>query len=130
MINKSMVCIFCHTFRQYRFHILTDVIFVLSDIYQLKSAMHKNAFSYSKTGPAPLWRGSESYSSAFYLVTLSEEIDCGRKYWEKKNTEPPKNYNVRSRKMRVCSPLPKFWNKIIQIYLSNQAVENLVSRLH
>ena len=42
--------------------------------------MHKNAFSYSKTGPAPLWLGSESYSSAFYLVTLSEEIDCGRKY--------------------------------------------------
>ena len=53
---------------------------MLSDIYQLKSAMHENAFSYSKTGLAPLWLGSESYSSAFYIVTLSEEIDCGRKY--------------------------------------------------
>ena len=53
------------------FHILTDVIFVQSDIYQLKSAMHKNVFSNSETGPAPVWLDSENYSSTFYLVTLS-----------------------------------------------------------
>ena len=47
--------------------------------------MHKNVFSYSKTGCAPLWLGSENYSSIFYLVTISEEIDCGAKYGEQKN---------------------------------------------
>ena len=34
------------------FRILTDVSFVRSDIYQLKSVMNRNVFSYSKTGPA------------------------------------------------------------------------------
>ena len=34
------------------FYILTAVIFARSDIYQLKSAMRKNVFSYSKTGSA------------------------------------------------------------------------------
>ena len=67
------------------FHILTDVIFVRSDIYQLKSTMHKKLFSYSKSGPAPVWLDSENYSSTFYLVILSEEIDCGRKNGEQKN---------------------------------------------
>ena len=67
------------------FHILIDVIFVWSDIYQFRSAMRRNVFSYSKTGPAPVWRDSENYSSSFYLVTLSEEIDFDRKYWEQKN---------------------------------------------
>ena len=67
------------------FHILTDVIFVRSDIYQLKSAMHKKLFSYSKSGPAPVWLDSENYSSTFYLVILSEKIDCGRKNGEQKN---------------------------------------------
>ena len=61
------------------------MIFVQSDIFQLKAAMHKNVFSYSKTGPAPLWQGSQNYSSTFYLVTLSKENDCGRKYGEHKN---------------------------------------------
>ena len=41
------------------FHILADAIFLRSDIYQLKSAMRKNVFSYSKTGPAPVWLDSE-----------------------------------------------------------------------
>ena len=67
------------------FHILTDVIFVRSDIYQLKSAMQKNVFSHSKSGPSPVWLDSENYSSTFYLVILSEEIDCGRKNGEQKN---------------------------------------------
>ena len=53
------------------FHILTDVIFVRSDIYQLKSI---EVFSYIKTGPAPVWLNSENYSKTFYLATLSEEI--------------------------------------------------------
>ena len=59
------------------FHILSDVIFVGSDIYQLKSAKLKNVFSYSKNGTAPVWLDSENYSSTFYLVTLSEEIAIG-----------------------------------------------------
>ena len=67
------------------FHVLTDVIFVRSDIYQLKSAMRRNVFSYSKTGPTPVWRDSKNYSSTFYLVTLSEETDFGRKYGEQEN---------------------------------------------
>ena len=37
------------------FHMLNDVTFVQSDIYQLESAMRKKLFSYSKTGPAPIW---------------------------------------------------------------------------
>ena len=67
------------------FHILIDVIFVQSDIYQLKLAMRKNVLLCSKTGPDPVWLDSENYSSTFYLVTLSEEIDFGRKYGEQKN---------------------------------------------
>ena len=62
------------------FHILADVIFLRSDIYQLKSAMRKNVFSYGKTGTAPVWLDSENYSSTFYLVILGEEIAFGRRY--------------------------------------------------
>ena len=36
------------------FHILADVIFLRSDVYQLKSAMRENVLLYSKTGPAPV----------------------------------------------------------------------------
>ena len=67
------------------FHILTDAIFVWSDIYQLKLAMRKNVSLYSETGSAPVWLDGENYSSTFYLVTLSEEIDFGWKYGEQKN---------------------------------------------
>ena len=52
------------------FHILTDVIFMESDIYQLKSAMRKNVFSYNKTSTAPVWLDRKNYSSSFYLVIL------------------------------------------------------------
>ena len=48
------------------FLILIDVIFVRSDIFQLKSAMRKNVFSYSKTCPASIWLDSENYSSTFH----------------------------------------------------------------
>ena len=77
------------------FHILTDVIFVQSDIYQLQSAMREYMFSYSKIGPAPVWLDSGNYSSIFYLVTLNEEIDCDRKYGgtkECKLTPPPLHF--------------------------------------
>ena len=67
------------------FHIWADVTFVRSDVYHLKSAMRRNVFSYSKTGPAPVWRDSKKYSSTFYLVTLSKEIDFDRKYGEQNN---------------------------------------------
>ena len=67
------------------FYILADIIFLQIDIYQLKSVMSKNVFSYSKTGPVPVWLDSGNYSSIFYLVTLVEEIDSGRKYGEQKN---------------------------------------------
>ena len=53
------------------FQILTDIIFVWSDIYQLKSI---KVFSYSKTVPASIWLDSENYSRTFYLATSSEEI--------------------------------------------------------
>ena len=53
-----------------------------SDIYQLKLAMRKNVFLYSKTDFASVWLDSKSYSSTFYLVALREEIDFGRKYGE------------------------------------------------
>ena len=62
------------------FHILTDVIFVLSDIYQLESAMRKNVFSYSKKGLASAWLDSENYSSTFYLVTLSKAKTLTKEY--------------------------------------------------
>ena len=68
------------------FSILADVIFVQSDIFQLKAVMRKNVFSYSKTGLASVaWLDIKNYSSTFHLVTLSEEIDCSRKYEEHKN---------------------------------------------
>ena len=41
-------------------------------------------FSYSKTGPAHVWLDIENYSSTFYLVTLSEELDCGGKMGNKR----------------------------------------------
>ena len=56
-----------------------------NDIYQLKSAMHKNVFSYSKIGSAPLSLDVKSYRSTFHLVTLSDKIGCGRKYEEQEN---------------------------------------------
>ena len=48
------------------FHMLTDIIFVQSDMYQLKSAMHKKVFSYNKIGPAPVWLDSENCNSTFF----------------------------------------------------------------
>ena len=36
------------------FHIVTDVINVRRDIYQLKLATRKTVFFYSKTGPTPV----------------------------------------------------------------------------
>ena len=45
-----------------------------SDIYLLKSAMHKKVFLYSKTDPVPVWLDGENYSRIFYLATLSKEI--------------------------------------------------------
>ena len=45
----------------------------------------KNVFSFSKTGIAPVWIDSKNYSSTFYLVALSEEINFGKKYGEEKN---------------------------------------------
>ena len=92
-----MACIFCYTVGQYgTFHVLNDVIFVRSDIYQLKSIMHKNVLSYIKTGTVPVWLVSENYSSTFYLVTLNGELDFGRKHWEQKNP------NMLNRRIRVC----------------------------
>ena len=67
------------------FHILTDIIFVRSDFYQLKSAKRKKAFSYNKTSSPAVWLDSENYSSTFYLVTLSEETVCGRNNDEQNN---------------------------------------------
>ena len=36
------------------FHILMDVNFMRSDIYQNKSAIHKNVFPYNEISSAPL----------------------------------------------------------------------------
>ena len=45
-------------------------------------------FSYSKTGP--VWLDTKNYSSITYLVTLSEEIDWGRKNGNRiMHNEPP-----------------------------------------
>ena len=56
-----------------------------SYIYQLKLAKHNKIFSYTKTNPAPVWLDYENYGCTFYLVTLSEETDCGRKNGEQNN---------------------------------------------
>ena len=105
-----MVCVFCYTFRQYGY---LSLIFVRSDIYQLKSAMHKNVFSYSKTGSASVSLDIKNYRSTFHFVTLSDKIDCGRKYEEQKNAYwTQKNRNNRNRRMRICSSLLKLRNKI------------------
>ena len=71
-----------------------------SDIYQLKSAMRQNFFSYSKTENAPVSLDINNYSSIFRLVTLSDKIDCGKKYEEQKNIyETQKSRNNRNRRM-------------------------------
>ena len=64
------------------FYISTDVTFVRSDIYQLKSAIPKIYFHIAKL---VLLLDLENCSSTFYLVTLSEELDCDRKNGEQKN---------------------------------------------
>ena len=52
MISKFMVCIFVTLIdNMSTFHILTDVIFLRSGIYQLKSI---KVLSYSKIGLAPV----------------------------------------------------------------------------
>ena len=62
--------------------------------------MQKNVFSYSKTGSAPVSLDIKNYSSTFRLVTLSDKIDCGKKYEEQKNIyKTPKNRNNRKRRM-------------------------------
>ena len=38
-----------------------------------------------KSGTAPVWLDSKNYNSTFYLVTLSEETDFGKKYGEQKS---------------------------------------------
>ena len=81
MVRKCMVSIFRDSTQQYG----SNVTFVQSGIYQLKSAMRKTVFLYSKTGFASVWLDRKSYSSTFYLVALREEIDFGRKYGEQKN---------------------------------------------
>ena len=62
--------------------------------------MHKNVFSYSKTGSAPVSLDIKNYSSTFRLVTLSDKIDCGKKYEEQKNIyKTQKSRNNRKRRM-------------------------------
>ena len=62
--------------------------------------MHKNVFSYSKTGSAPVSLDIKNYSSTFRLVTLSDKIDCGKKYEEQKIIyKTQKNRNNRKRRM-------------------------------
>ena len=74
------------------FHILRDVIFVRSDIYQLKSAVGKNVFSYCKTDPTPVSLDTENYSSTSYLVILNEELIVVEKIGNKiMHSEPPEN---------------------------------------
>ena len=100
------------------FHILADVIFLRRYIYRLKSAMRKNMFSYSKTGPAPVWLDSENYSSTFCLVTLGKEIGFGRKYEEQECILIPKKITICGiERMWVYSSLLKLRNEIMRIYL-------------
>ena len=71
-----------------------------SDIYQLKSGMRQNLFSYIKTENAPVSLDIKNYSSTFRLVTLSDKIDCGKKYEEQKNIyKTQKSHNNRNRRM-------------------------------
>ena len=59
---------------------------------QLKSAMPINVFSYSKTGPVPVWLDSEKLQQ-YLLFSFLEEIDCDRKNGAQKNAQwtPKKN---------------------------------------
>ena len=99
-INKSVVCIFWHTFwrRWYLSYLnqLNDVTFVRSDIYQLKSAKHQNVFPYSKTGAAPAWLDIKKY---LLFSQFKRRNSCGWKYWEQRmHTESPKTNNMRNRR--------------------------------
>ena len=47
--------------------------------------MRQNVFSYSKTESDAASLDIKNYSSTFRLVTLSDKIDCGKKYEEQKN---------------------------------------------
>ena len=62
--------------------------------------MRQNFFSYSKTENAPVSLDINNYSSIFRLVTLSDKIDCGKKYEEQKNKyKTQKSHNNRNRRM-------------------------------
>ena len=101
------------------FHTLTYAIFVRNDLYQLKSAMCQKLFSYSKSGRPHIWLDSDNYSSNFYLVALSKEIDCDRKDGERNNAYWTRNnHYIWNRRMRVCSSLLKLRNKILRVYPS------------
>ena len=85
------------------FRILTDVIFARSEIYQLKSTLRKNVFSYRKTDPVPVCLDSENQTCNFYFVTLSEKTVVEKMGNKRTHTGLPKNHNMRNRKMRVCN---------------------------
>ena len=75
---------------------------------QLKSAMPINVFSYSKTGPVPVWLDSEKLQQ-YPLFSYLEEIDCGRKNGAQKNAHwtPKKNIICR---IEECEYAIHFWN--------------------
>ena len=63
-------------------------------------------FAYSKTGP--VWLDTKNYSSIIYLVTLSEEIDWGRKMGNKiMHNEPPE---IMTCWIGECEYSFHFWN--------------------
>ena len=80
MINKFMAYFVTLFDNMSTFHFLTDLIFMQSDIYELKSSMHNKVFSYSKyLSCSCLTIDGKYYSRTFYLATISEEIIVSEK---------------------------------------------------
>ena len=69
-----------------------------NNICQIESSMRKNLFFHIIKLVMLLFdslkTNSENYSNTFYLVTLNEEIDCGRKDRGKKECKFNNQYRI------------------------------------
>ena len=66
------------------FHILTEVIFVFTKLNQTCAKIYFHLVKLVLLLFEKFLKNSDDYSNTFYLVTLGEEIDCGRKECETK----------------------------------------------
>ena len=79
------IYVFVYTFRQYgHLSYLTEVIFVFTKLNQTCAKIYFHLVKLVLLLFEKFLKNSDDYSNTFYLVTLGEETDCGRKECETK----------------------------------------------